>query len=147
MNITNGSVLANAASSNALQVRPEIVGEVQIATRLDVDEGVVLEWVERGLLPPPEGEVAGFRAWRWGTVRDWARRTGRLGLEAAVLAMLPQGTGLWDLPTLQAALAQGGVFTELEPAQLNRALEDLLEGELVARLTGECWSLSPQPMY
>jgi len=49
---------------------PEIVGAVEIAARFHVDESVVLDWAARALLPPPEGEVAGFPAWRWVTVRD-----------------------------------------------------------------------------
>ena len=126
---------------------PEIVGAADIAARFDVEEDVVRDWAARALMPPPEGQVAGLPAWRWLIVRDWARRTGRLGLEAAVLELLRQRDARWDLPTLHGALAEGGIFTELELARLIRTLEDLLEGDLVASVAGECWSLSPQPMY
>jgi len=126
---------------------PEIVGTAEIADRFHVDERVVLDWAAGGLLPRPEGEVAGFPGWRWATVRDWARRTGRLGLEAEILGLLRQRPGRWDLPTLRRTLSEGGIFTEVAPAQLIRTLEDLLEGDLVASVAAECWSLSPQPMY
>lgn len=126
---------------------PEIIGAVDIAIRFDLDEAVVLDWADRALMPPPEGYVAGSPAWRWLTVRDWATRTGRLGLEAAVLEVLRQRSGHCDLPTIHNTLAEAGIFTEVEPAQLIRTLEDLQEGDMVARLPGDCWSLSPQPMY
>lgn len=95
---------------------PEIVGPAEVAARLHVDEDVVLDWASQARLPPPEGDVAGLPAWWWVTVRDWAKRTGRLGLEAAVLEVMRQRAGRWDLPTLQTALAEGGIFTDLEPA-------------------------------
>jgi len=60
--------------------------------------------------------VAGFPAWRWVTVRDWARRTGRLDLEAAVLEVLRQRAGRWDLPTLQTGLAEEGIVTDSRTA-------------------------------
>ncbi len=74
-------------------------------------------------------------------------RTGRMGLERAILELLRRRVGGWDLPTLRDALAEGGIFTEVEPTQLTRTLEDLLEAELVVKLPGERWSLSPHPMY
>jgi hypothetical protein len=126
---------------------PEIVGEWEIAARLHVDESVVRDWASGDLLPPRDGLVAGFPAWQWVTVRDWANRTGRLGLEGAVLKLLRQGAGPWDLPTLRHALADGGMFTAVDPAQLTTTLEDLLEAELVARMPGDRWSLALQPMY
>jgi len=123
----------------------EIVGTADLAARFDVDEGTGLDWAARALMPSPEGQVTGLPAWRWVTIRDWATRTGRLGLEAAVLEVLRLRR--CDLPTLHNTLAEAGIFTEVEPAQLIRILEDLLEGEMVARLPGEFWSLSPQPPY
>jgi len=126
---------------------PEIVGEVEIAARLHIDEDAVSTWAAWGFLPPPEGRVAGFPAWRWITVQDWARRTGRLGLERAILELLRQRASGWDLRTLSGALVGAGTFTEVEPSQLTNTLEDLLEAELVAKLPGERWSVSPHPMY
>ena len=126
---------------------PEIVGEVEIAARLHIDEDAVHTWAAWEFLPPPEGRVAGFPAWRWITVQNWAMRTGRMGLERAILELLRRRVGGWDLPTLHDALAEGGIFTEVEPTQLTSTLEDLLEAELVVKLPGERWSLSPHPMY
>ena len=126
---------------------PEIVGSADIAARFDVDEEAVLDWVQRALMPPPEGHVAGSPAWRWVTVRDWARRTGRLGLEAAVLEVLRQRAGRCDLPTIHKTLAEGGIFTEVERGQLLRTLADLREGDMVASLPGDSWCLEPLPMY
>ena len=120
---------------------------MDIAIRFDVDEDAVLDWAERALMPPPEGYVAGSPAWRWRTVQDWATRTGRLGLEAAVLEVLRHRAARCDLTTLHETLTEGGVFTEVEPAQLIRTLEDLQEGDMVASPSEQCWSLSPQPMY
>jgi hypothetical protein len=38
----------------------------------------VQQWRTRGLFPAPDWTVGGGPAWRWSTVADWARRTGRL---------------------------------------------------------------------
>lgn len=125
----------------------EIVGEVDIATRVHIEQSAVRDWAARDLLPAPEGQIAGFPAWRWITVRDWARRTGRLDLEGAILELLRQRAGGWNLPTICDTLAEGGIFTEVAPEQVTSTLQDLLEAELVTKLHGECWSASPDPMY
>jgi hypothetical protein len=125
----------------------EIVGEVDMASRFRVEQSEVQDWAARGLLPAPEGQVAGFHAWRWVTVRDWARRTGRFDLEGAVVELLRQRLGGWNLPTICDSLAAGGIFTEVAPEQVTRTLEDLLEGDMVSKLPGDCWSALPEPMY
>lgn len=55
-----------------------IVGVKEMAERRGVKQQTAAAWGYRGLLPPPEGTVSGYSAWRWVTIYRWARRTGRL---------------------------------------------------------------------
>jgi hypothetical protein len=55
------------------------VGAIEIAERLGVKLMTVHTWLHRKRLPPPDYDsVNGSRAWRWGTIREWAWDTGRL---------------------------------------------------------------------
>jgi hypothetical protein len=57
----------------------DIVGLKEIAERLGKKQQTAAAWRYRGLLPPEEGTVSGAPAWRWETIEQWARATGRLG--------------------------------------------------------------------
>lgn len=58
------------------------VGIPEIAEKLGVKRATVDQWIQRGLLPPPDWTVGGRPAWNWPTVRGWAVETGRLQEEA-----------------------------------------------------------------
>jgi hypothetical protein len=67
----------------------DLVSTGDIAQLLNVRPATVRQWAHRGYLPVPVGYVRGgpygihgqpvaMRIWRWGTVRVWAQRCGRL---------------------------------------------------------------------
>jgi hypothetical protein len=56
----------------------EPVGQKEIAARLGVDESTVQKWQTRSVLPAQTWAVGGRPAWKWGVIREWAARTGRL---------------------------------------------------------------------
>lgn len=64
-----------------------VVGEVEIAARLDVKVNTVATWTHsartkrpgrRHTFPPPRWTVSGLPAWYWPDVEQWAQTTGRL---------------------------------------------------------------------
>lgn len=66
------------------------VGLAEIADLLGVGRKTVDQWRLRGVLPDPEpGTVGGRPWWRWGRIRQWALKTGRIG-----------GSDPRDLPTI-----------------------------------------------
>lgn len=67
-------------SSNVVDMtpKPEPVGIVEIAQRLDVKRRTVDQWGQRDLLPAPRWTVGGRPCWDWADVEAWARKTGRL---------------------------------------------------------------------
>lgn len=54
------------------------LGIPEIAERLGVQRETVDQWRARGILPDPDWTVGGRPAWRWSTIRRWARETGRI---------------------------------------------------------------------
>jgi len=77
-------VLAAAAlGSVELILADEPVGAVEISARLGVRRATVDQWGQRGHLPEPDFTVGGRPAWRWRTIEEWARRTGRMSQPAA----------------------------------------------------------------
>lgn len=77
-------VLAAAVPGSVeLILADEPVGAVEIAARLGVRRATVDQWGWRGLLPEPDFTVGGRPAWRWGTIEEWARRTGRMSQPSA----------------------------------------------------------------
>ncbi len=54
------------------------VGQSEIAELLGVAPATVRQWAWRGLLPEPEFRVSERPAWRWSTIEQWAKETGRL---------------------------------------------------------------------
>src|SRR5690606_19305187 len=55
------------------------VGVADIAERLGTTRNTVESWRRRDHgFPEPDWTVGGRPAWRWGAVREWAERTGRL---------------------------------------------------------------------
>lgn len=65
-----------AVSSDTM--KPDLVDRHLIAERLGVSLEAVSKWKVRGLLPPPDYPDLRNPIWRWTTIRDWAKRTGRL---------------------------------------------------------------------
>jgi len=74
----------------------DVVGEVDIADRLNVPVNTVRAWSKRRTLPVPDWRVSGRPAWEWIAVREWAGDRGRL-------------PGLWDpgAPLQQLAVSFG----------------------------------------
>jgi predicted DNA-binding transcriptional regulator AlpA len=66
------------------------VGILEIAERLGVKRATVDQWLQRGLLPPPEWTVGGRPAWDWRTIRRWAVESGRM----ATIADLTLAVGM-----------------------------------------------------
>jgi hypothetical protein len=113
---------------------PEIVGEMEIAARLHVEEDTVRDWAEANLLPVPEGHVAGFPAWRWDTVREWARRTGRLGLATAG----NKGSNNYESVVVLGPVFLAAALAATTPDRVPRST--LLKSNAVAAARGEAKS-------
>lgn len=57
----------------------QVLGRIEIAELLDVDQRTPHAWYQRDLLPPPDhGSVNGSPAWNRDTIVRWAVITGRL---------------------------------------------------------------------
>lgn len=63
-------------STEAAPILP--VGIPEIAERLGVKRATVDQWIQRGLMPPPDWTVGGRPAWNWAAIHRWAEETGRL---------------------------------------------------------------------
>jgi predicted DNA-binding transcriptional regulator AlpA len=85
------------------------VGIPEIADKLGVKRATVDQWIQRGLLPPPDWTIGGRPAWNWPTIRRWAAGTGRI---VAPLDSRPLYGQLAD------ALAEQIQRGELAPGQL-----------------------------
>ncbi len=68
------------------------VGTKEIAEFLGVQRATVQQWGFRRLLPPPDFEVNGQRAWKMSTIARWAVDTDRLDADSPrTIAALGQG--------------------------------------------------------
>lgn len=65
---------------------PQPVGIGEIAERLQVERNTVQVWRVRKILPPAWVELSGGPVWRWSTIKQWARDTGRLPEQRAARA-------------------------------------------------------------
>jgi predicted DNA-binding transcriptional regulator AlpA len=117
-----------------------IVGQKEIADRLQVAPNTVYQWAKRGLLPPVEGTVGGDPAWHWSTIEAWAQSTGRMpGLREAILELL-MAVGAGSTSPLANNLIERGFGRSI--AQVWRAINDLFHEGLVGyRIPGE-WFIS-----
>jgi hypothetical protein len=70
--------MSDCAVSSDSMTRPDLVDRHLIAERLGVPIGTVDKWKRRGRLPEPDYPELKNPTWRWTTIRDWAKRTGRL---------------------------------------------------------------------
>lgn len=78
---------------------PEVVGLQEIADLLEVGKRTPHAWQYRRLLPPADfASINGLRAWRTGTILQWAANTGRLpsSLRGVVVADMDS-----DLPVVR----------------------------------------------
>lgn len=66
---------------------PELVGLVEIATRLRVKPSTPPMWRQRGLMPEQDLTLSGTPVWMWSTIADWARRTDRIPTGGVVPAV------------------------------------------------------------
>ena len=55
-----------------------LVDITAIAERLKVPKDTVNKWRFRGLLPEPDYDLVVGPIWEWATIKEWAKRTGRL---------------------------------------------------------------------
>lgn len=124
-----------------------ILGQKEIALRLDVKENTVNQWMGRGMLPSPDGWVSGNPAWHAETIDKWAWSTGRFpDLRVRILALLadsPTGGG-FATPLTEALVAKGAAGPGTSPAKIASVLTDLFEEGYVSihlrnewRITGE----------
>lgn len=65
----------------------EPVGIQEVAERLGVKHQTVRAWRVLGALPPAWAELAVGPVWKWSTIRQWARDTGRLPEQKARKAL------------------------------------------------------------
>lgn len=56
----------------------DLVSNQEIADRLGVQKATVHQWRFRELMPAPDWILAIGPIWRWSTVEDWGRASGRL---------------------------------------------------------------------
>lgn len=55
----------------------DLVGAQEIAHRLGVAVATVHQWRYRSLLPKPDWRLAMGDVWRWESIEEWAKMTGR----------------------------------------------------------------------
>ena len=54
------------------------MGRAEIADYLGVKVGTVSQWIQRGVIPAPDGRISGNPVWLPATVEQWANETGRV---------------------------------------------------------------------
>jgi hypothetical protein len=124
-----------------------IIGQKEIAHRLDVKENTVNQWMVRGMLPPPDGSVSGNPAWHSESIDKWAWSTGRFpALRVRILNLLtesPSGGG-FATPITHVLIEKGVVGPETSPAKVASILTDLFnEGYVSIHLRNE-WKITDQ---
>jgi hypothetical protein len=107
-----------------------ILGQKEIAQRLDVKENTVNQWMGRGMLPSPDGWVSGNPAWHAETIDKWAWSTGRFpDLRVRILVLLadsPTGGG-FATPITETLVAKGAAGPGTSAAKIASVLTDLFE--------------------
>ncbi|HVC75343.1 MAG TPA: hypothetical protein VND96_02380 [Candidatus Micrarchaeaceae archaeon] len=110
-----------------------IVGEKEIAGRLEVQENTVHQWLVRRMLPPTDGSVSGNPAWHWKTIELWAWKTGRMpDLRIRILSILSQTTGALATPLTIDLIDRGWVGRGTSPTKIASVLTDLFEENYVS---------------
>lgn len=56
----------------------DLVGRQEIAARLNVLEGTVDQWRQRGIFPNPDAIISGRPVWYWAAVEKWGLESGRI---------------------------------------------------------------------
>ena len=56
--------------------KPDLVGTLEMAERLDVPVQTIKTWRARGVLPAPDFELSGSLLWLWPTIAEWSKETG-----------------------------------------------------------------------
>jgi hypothetical protein len=114
-------------------VVPMVVGEKEIAARLEVQENTVHQWLVRRMLPPTDGSVSGNPAWHWKTIELWAWKTGRMpDLRIRILSILSKTTGAFATPLTIDLIDRGWVGRGTSPTKIASVLTDLFEENYVS---------------
>lgn len=123
----------------------QIVGEKEIATELGVRENTVHQWWVHDQMPAPDGLVSGNPAWHWGSVRDWAWRTGRHPVMRRKILQVLAATGTTSVtPVTEMLVSRGWVGPDTTPTKIASILTELnaegyveLHGRREWRITDE----------
>jgi hypothetical protein len=122
-----------------------VVGEKEIAAKLEVKENTVHQWVVHGLLPPPDGAVSGNPAWQWDTIQTWAWKTGRMpDLRVRILAILSRTTGAFATPLTTELIERGWVGPGTSPTKIASVLTDLFEEHYVSIHLRNEWRITDE---
>jgi hypothetical protein len=123
----------------------DIVGIKEISQRLGVRQQTAGAWHHRGLLPEAEGTVSGAPAWRWVTIEQWARATGRIGGLAEVVT---DGVMAWRLPTAEALTLPVGLVVRTLSTPFPQPLTDgRIDSHVRFLANDRCWYQLPHDSY
>jgi len=122
-----------------------VVGEKEIADRLEVKENTVHQWFIRHALPEPEGAVSGNPAWNWKTIELWAWTTGRLpDLRIRILSILSKVTGAFATPLTIDLIERGWVGRGTSATKIASVLTDLFEEHYVSIHLRNEWRITDE---